>query len=135
MADLKRFVIRIRSMSKRIERNADVITRKIAVAVDSTVIISTPVDTGRARSNWQVNLGSPVSGTRNPLDRSGQSAIAEGETKIAKYKGGTTIHITNNLPYIGLLNEGSSKQALPGFVLEAVLVGVAAVQGDRILLL
>ena len=134
MADLRQFAGRIRVMGKRIEKNADAMTRKVALAVDSAVVIATPVDTGRARSIWQVNLGGPASGTRDALDQTGQAAIAEGRTEIAKYKGGSAIHITNNLPYIGRLNDGWSAQAPSGFVEKAVLVGVAAAQGAGSLL-
>lgn len=134
MADLRRFAGRIRVMGKRIEQNADALTRKVALAVDSAVVIATPVDTGRARSNWQVNIGAPADGTREALDTSGQAAIAQGQTEIAKYKGGSAIHITNNLPYIGRLNDGWSAQAPSGFVEKAVLVGVAAAQGAGSLL-
>lgn len=134
MADLRQFAGRIRVMGRRIETNADAVTRKVALAVDSAVVIATPVDTGRARSNWQVNLGGPASGTRGALDQTGQAAIAEGRTEIAKYRGGSAIHITNNLPYIGRLNDGWSAQAPSGFVEKAVLVGVAAAQGAGSLL-
>lgn len=121
-------------MGKRIEQNADALTRKVALAVDAAVVIATPVDTGRARANWQVNLGQPVSGTREASDKSGQAAIAEGQATIAQYKGDSSIHITNNLPYIGRLNDGWSAQAPAGFVEKAVLIGVAAAQGAGSLL-
>jgi hypothetical protein len=134
MADLRQFAGRIRVIGRRIEENADAMVRKVALAVDSAVVIATPVDTGRARSNWQVNLGGPASGTRDALDQSGQAAIAEGQTRIAQYRGGSAIHITNNLPYIGRLNDGWSAQAPSGFVEKAVLVGVAAAQGAGSLL-
>jgi len=143
MADLRQFAGRIRVIGKRIEKNADAMTRKVALAVDSAVVIATPVDTGRARSNWQVNLGGPASGTRDALDPgkegstsgpNAQAAIEQGQTEIAKYKGGSSIHITNNLPYIGRLNDGWSAQAPSGFVEKAVLVGVAAAQGAGSLL-
>ena len=49
---------------------------------------------------------------------------------IDKHK---SIHITNNLPYIGSLNDGHSKQAPAGFVQMATLAGLAAVRGLRVL--
>lgn len=143
MSDLRQFAGRIRVMGKRIEKNADAMTRKVALAVDSAVVIATPVDTGRARSNWQVNLGSPADGTREAYTpgaegstggANAQAAIDQGRAEIAKYKGGSAIHITNNLPYIGRLNDGHSAQAPAGFVEKAVLVGVAAAQGAGSLL-
>lgn len=129
MSDLRRFAGRIRVIGERIEKNANAMTRKVALAVDSAVVISTPVDTGRARSNWQVNIGEPASGTKEASDQSGQSAIQQAKTAISTYRGGSSIHITNNLPYIGRLNSGHSAQAPSGFVEKAVLVGVAVAKG------
>lgn len=126
MADLKKFAERMRRMGQRVESNADALVREVALAVDATVVIATPVDTGRARANWQVNIDSPASGTVEAKDQSGQAAIAEGQAVIEKYKGNKSIHITNNLPYIGRLNEGWSAQAPSGFVEKAVLAGANA---------
>lgn len=145
MADLRQFAGRIRVMGKRLEENADALTRKTALAVDGAVVIATPVDEGRARSNWQVNLDGPAQGTI-PAYEPGQegstggansrAAVEQGKSVIGQYKGGTgsAIHITNNLPYIKRLNDGWSGQAPAGFVEKAVLVGVAAVQGAGSLL-
>lgn len=129
MADLRQFSGRIRIMGQRVEQNADALVRKAALAVDSAVVLATPVDTGRARANWQVNIGSSASGTVEAEDTTGQAAIAQGRVKITQYRGGSSVHITNNLAYIGRLNDGWSAQAPSGFVEKAVLVGVAAAQG------
>ena len=131
MASLGDFAKRIRKLAKGIETNADQAVRRCALAVDAAVVIATPVDTGRARSNWQVELNQPATSTRDPLDKSGAGAIAEGKRTIAQYKGGTpqaSVHITNNLPYIAKLNDGHSAQAPAGFVERAIMVGVEAVK-------
>jgi hypothetical protein len=44
-----------------------------------------------------------------------------------------SIHISNNLPYIGPLNDGHSKQAPAAFVQMAVMDGLATVRGAKIL--
>lgn len=138
MADLRRFAGRIRVVGKRVEDNANALTRKVGLAVDAAVVMATPVDTGRARSNWQVALDAAPEGTREAYSEgsegstagpNAQAAIDQGKQVIAGYRSGQTIHITNNLPYIGRLNDGHSAQAPSGFVEKAVLVGVAAVQG------
>jgi hypothetical protein len=122
-------------------QNADTLVRRCALATDATVVLATPVDTGRARSNWQVECNSPAQGVIEPLTTvqkghrgSGgavaRAAIEKGKEKIAQYKGGTpqaAIYITNNLPYIGALNDGHSAQAPSGFVERAVMVGINAV--------
>ncbi len=43
------------------------------------------------------------------------------------------IHVTNNLSYIGALNDGHSKQAPADFVRLAVMDGLATVRGAKII--
>lgn len=50
----------------------------------------------------------------------GESALSEGESVLAGSSPGQDIHLTNNLPYIKPLNEGSSHQAPAGFVEVAI---------------
>src|SRR5574337_582216 len=145
--DLKRFAGRIQLIGKRIEKNADEVVRKVALAVDAAVVMATPVDTGRARANWQVNINEPASGTREAFipgkegstgGQNARAAIIAGQVIIQGYKPKegeeNSIHITNNLPYIGRLNDGWSAQAPAGFVERAVLTGVSAVRGTGSLL-
>ncbi len=146
MADLRQFAGRIRVMGKRLEENADTLVRKTALAVDAAVVIATPVDEGRARSNWQVNTDAPAEGVIEAYEpgkegstggANTRAALEQGKKAVSDYKGGrpgSAIHITNNLPYIKPLNDGSSAQAPSGFVEKGVLVGVAAVQGAGSLL-
>jgi hypothetical protein len=43
------------------------------------------------------------------------------------------VHISNNLPYIGALNDGHSKQAPADFVRLAVMDGLATVRGVKVM--
>lgn len=130
MADLRSFANKMRDISSAIEHAAGEMTRRTAVAVDTAVVMATPVDTGRARANWQAGIGAPVEGTTEDVSESGAGAIAEASSKIAGYKGGSVIHITNNLPYIQALNDGHSAQAPAGFVEHAVDVGAKAAKSS-----
>lgn len=139
MGDLDSFSKRIRILGKRVEENSDALVRKVAVAIDTTVVLATPVDTGRARSNWQVGIGAAPTGTLDSYGAgsSANVAIANGKRVIQQYNerhAGKYIHITNNLPYIVPLNNGHSAQAPAGYVEKAVVVGVATVQGAGSLL-
>lgn len=140
--NLRQFSIRIRKLGSNVETNAVKLVRKVALSVDSTVVMGTPVDTGRARSNWQVEIGKPARGTVEAYapgkegstgGQNAQIALALGAGVIATYKGGESIHLTNNLPYIAALNRGHSAQAPSGFVETAVLDGVAQVKGAKLL--
>lgn len=136
MGDLRSFSKTMKLIGANISTNADVLVRKVALAVDSTVVLATPVDTGQARSNWQVSLDQPEQATIPAYDpgKGGSTAqsntdkaIEQGKQVIGSYKGGVDICIANNLDYIDDLNNGKSTQAPAGFVEEAVLAGVAMV--------
>lgn len=94
--------------------------RTVLLDLFARLVRATPVDTGRARANWQIAHGSPPSGeiawegggggaaSREALDRESPvalSAPAPGRSWVA-----------NNVPYIGRLNDGWSDQAPAGFV-------------------
>ncbi len=144
MATLGQFARRIRVIADRIEANTHRIVMETAIAIDQTVVLATPVDTGRARSNWIVSLGGPNSSVQEPYaagDGLGKgeganaaAAIAQAKRVIvSRPKRGGDIYIQNNLPYIGRLNEGSSAQAPANFVAKAVAVGIRAVRKRKVL--
>lgn len=130
MADLKSFGKRIRVTGRVVEENGNLLKRKVATAVDASLVLSTPVDTGRARSNWQPELNKPAEGESDPMPAS--EALARAEAVIQAAQPDDEIHLTNNLPYIGKLNEGWSAQAPANFVETAVIDGANQVRGARI---
>lgn len=96
----------------------DIVSRKIALEMFRRVILRTPVDTGRARGNWQTTVGAPAFGTLDETDKSGRAAIARATTVCLAWKAvsGAWIFLANNLPYIERLEHGYSKQAPSGMV-------------------
>jgi len=96
--------------------------KKIAFQALRGITFLTPVDTGRARSNWQTTIGRPAEGK---IGGPGGAHIPEqmAERKIAGQviNAGSkvieqidrpflTLWITNNLDYILALEAGSSQQ-------------------------
>lgn len=133
----REFGRKFRRYGVRVERNASALVRKCALAVDTTVVLATPVDEGRARANWQVSIGQPADNVRAPYAagsrgstgaENAQAAIEQGKQVIDRHKPGDTVYITNNLDYIGKLNDGHSAQAPAGFVEKAIQTGVQAVR-------
>lgn len=106
--DIRRFTTKTTEAHNKIARVA-------TLELFSGVIKATAVDTGRARGNWQTAPGSPAAGETERLDKSGGEAIAEVEAKTPEGAGQVT-YLSNNLPYIMELEEGSSKQAPEGMV-------------------
>jgi hypothetical protein len=136
MASPRQFQRNMKQRGRNVEDNADQLVRKAALAIDAVLVLATPVDTGRARANWQVELNRPAEGTTTSVSPSGREALEQGKSTIAGYRGGTpdaAVHITNNLPYIGKLNDGHSAQAPAGFVEEAVITGASTVRGAKLL--
>jgi hypothetical protein len=96
--------------------------RAVAFVVDAELVRATPVDTGRARSNWIPSLNSPDVRLVDPNQKPDISPV------IKSYKLDDTILISNNLPYIKNLNNGSSQQAPAGFVDKALAKGKRAIK-------
>lgn len=135
MADLKTFSRRIKTRANKINKNSDTLVRKVLLAVDQAVVLATPVDTGRARANWQPTLDAPASGTLPEPKSAGagmRQALDAAGAVAANYKKGQVVHITNNLQYIEYLNQGSSSQAPANYVGTAILIAVSVVRGSKI---
>ena len=82
------------------------------------VIVTSPVDSGLFKSNWQVGLKTKKEGT---VSNQGD-ALGKGISVIKSNKGLGSIWISNNLPYAERLNNGWSTQAPAGFVQAAIRV-------------
>lgn len=135
---LTRFSKRIQRRADKVPSNANRLVRAIALQSLTTVSFATPVDTGRARSNWQVGIGKANLDTIDSFaedtgnsDANGaiatQMAVAKGNTLIGQYKGKGDLFISNNLDYIQGLDEGKSPQAPPNFVTDSIRLAVKAV--------
>lgn len=87
----------------------------------------TPVDTGWASANWVPNIGGPFEGTAG-TQAAAKSGQLSGESASGVARVATTyrlimgpVHITNNVPYILRLDQGSSSQAPKNFVRRAIV--------------
>lgn len=134
---LDSFSSRIRIRADNLEAAINRIVVNVALVVDQVVVLSTPVDTGRARSNWQVSLRAPINDQIEPyapglkLGRgetgNAQAALSQAQAAVRGRRPGRDIFITNNVEYIGDLNRGTSAQAPAMFVQIAIVAGVDAV--------
>jgi hypothetical protein len=76
--------------------------------------MSTPVDTGRLRGNWQMTLGAPAAGVTDVTDKSGQMVVSTITQQVGGV--GKVNYLVNNLPYAESIEYGHSKQATQGMV-------------------
>lgn len=105
---------------------SDVVANLVAAPMEG----GTPVDTGWARANWIPNIGGPVKaprGSRSAVGRASASQERGVATVLTSYtvaKG--KVYISNPVPYIVFLNEGSSRQAPAGFIQRAIRKALSA---------
>lgn len=105
----------VEAYAKKAGSSLDETSRAIVLELFGSVIKDTPVDTGRAKGNWQTTIGAPASGT---VDRLGESeALADVSQQTASFGAGKVIYLSNNLPYIYRLEyDGWSQQAPSGML-------------------
>lgn len=145
MSDLLELTEFLQGYVARISPAANNIAKSIALAIIQDLAVSTPVDTGTALSNWQVSFDGSVGiipayspslrGKGDPsvtrVDNAADminAAVAIIESK----QSGMTIYITNNVPYIQYLNEGSSQQSPGGFVDRANIIAKQILDNAKI---
>ena len=104
----------IRRFTAKAAEAHDKITRTATLELFSGVVKGNPVDTGRSRGAWTTSVGAPGDSPER-LDKSGALAISEINEKTPPGAGQVTL-LSNSLPYIFELENGSSKQAPEGFV-------------------
>lgn len=112
----KEFALDLKKFGAVAEEDARLIFRKIIIDLDTAVVLGTPVDTGRARGNWFASLTSPSNAATDTPDKSGSRALAGVNRTASEAQVGDIAWLTNNLPYILVLENGSSRQAPQGMV-------------------
>jgi hypothetical protein len=132
MATPEEFAVIIVRVAQQVETGADRVIREVALAAHQAVVMATPVDTGRARANWEVSINRPV--TTHTEGTNYVGTLGAGAATIATRRNSQSIHISNNVPYIGELNRGSSAQAPANFVQRAVQAAAAKVGSARVII-
>lgn len=103
---------------------------KGVMAAGRSVIMNTPVGNpslwkrpapkgyvgGTARGNWQFSNINPEAQVIPRIDPNGSETLAEGFKVIDQSKEGEAVWLVNNVPYIGVLNDGNHSVQASGFV-------------------
>src|SRR5512138_838013 len=112
------FADQINAFVRKTNANADAIVRKVGISIAYSLIMKSPVDTGRFRGNWMLGVGSPDASTDiNNFDAEGHSTYSRLQKEILDgVKFGDVFYRTNSLPYAGPLEYGWSQQAPQGMV-------------------
>jgi hypothetical protein len=133
----------LNELGGRIERNAGKAVQRAASSIHSRVVPDTPFRTGNAASNWIVTRNAAFSGVAGIAGEANLAAkaavvsatIAQGQIAINSFSisRDRSIHITNNVDYLYLLNAGRSNQAPAMFVERSVQAGAGVVRGVKLL--
>mgnify|MGYP006302567861 CR=1 FL=1 len=111
------FALDLRRFAVKTEREMQMVSRKVALDLFHRFVMGTPVDSGRARGNWQCSVGSPAAGTVDREDQSGEMVMAEVTRVVSSWDiEQVSIFLTNNVAYIEALEDGHSGQAPHGWV-------------------
>lgn len=79
------------------------------------VIITSPVDTGWFRENWQSTINTPAQDIIGEKSQ-GSHSVEKPYNKVKSSRLTDDLFLTNNLPYAQRLEEGWSSQAPAGWV-------------------
>lgn len=90
--------------------------KKICLEFLARVIDKTPVDTGRARGNWQVTVNAKSSASLDVTDKTGDATFAHGVGNLSALPPYAIVWVANHVHYISFLEEGTSQQAPDGMV-------------------
>ena len=90
------------------------VMRALALEFTKRVVEKTPVDTGRARSNWNTSIGRPRFATTDVVADITKT-LAEAAETFAKWEDPIKkpAFLANGLPYIKRLEDGHSKTQAP----------------------
>jgi len=122
---------------RRIEREMSQAMRELITEIVAQLQEATPVETGHARANWIPSIGSPVTDEdgfvremKNGDRRTNAGgAQRQGLRDILRYHiSDGDVFISNNVPYIQILNTGTSDQAPRFWIEQAIEKGADAVQ-------
>lgn len=90
------------------------VVRKTAIDLTTSIIKTSPVDSGRFRANWFVSFEDAIDNTTE--DTNSAKALSNATNTLLSGKIGKYIYIQNNLDYAVKLEYGASKQAPAGIV-------------------
>ena len=131
---------RMNRLGGTITKGVTKLAQDVAKGIGATVVDTTKVDTGLARSNWRASISAPASGTIPPyapgiklgIGEGGNASAAKAQQKQAierfDARKHASIFITNNVPYIGALNNGSPVHAPGNMVQLGIQTGRAILQ-------
>lgn len=120
-ANLVAFDVDLQKFAEKIGLAPKIVVIRITLDLYTRIVKRTPVDTGRARSSWDVKEGTPSDFLPPEVPKGGAAAAPQdGAGLVADLTGDKVVFITTNVDYMKYLESGSSSQAPAGMVLLSV---------------
>ena len=110
------FGAELRALIDKARGDVDRAVRQSVVLATQSLVLRSPVDTGRFRANWVMGVGSMNLSTSLTTSKDGSAAIERIANQMQAQEGGAVFYITNSLPYARPLEYGHSNQAPNGMV-------------------
>lgn len=110
------FALELAALVEKTKGDLDKAVRQAVVLTAQSLVLKSPVDTGRFRANWNLGVGTMDVATSEATDKAGAAVVARVAAMMAEQKAGQVFYITNSLPYAKPLEYGHSKQAPAGMV-------------------
>ena len=126
--NLVKFNAALDKASTKIHGDFQKFYRQVCLECLKRIVLRTPVDSGRARGNWQTEIGRAattallVEGSKGEMT---DFSIGNAITKLADIPAFSIVHLTNNLSYIYYLEYDRRSPQHPEGMVEVTLSEMA----------
>lgn len=110
------FASDLRRFANLTSQKMETVVKASLVRIGASVVVKSPVDTGRFKSNWLAAYGTADTTVSMSVDPSGQSSINRLILSVQGVTFREHFYFTNSLPYAKGLEYGNSMQAPSGMV-------------------
>lgn len=100
------FAADLQKLVNKTKLKTETVVRKVALELQNSIVLLSPVDTGQFRANWQCGIGELNSATTTGTDKTGGEAFSRTQAALDRWEPGQTIWLTNSLPQAKVLEYG-----------------------------
>jgi hypothetical protein len=109
------FAKQMEAFAKKTNNKIEDVVGSVCFQLSESIVLRTPVDTGRARMNWTPSINKMSTEIIEGTDKTGAKVLSTAKQETEKASG-NIFYLVNNLHYIKPLEYGHSKQAPQGMV-------------------
>jgi len=101
------FAQQMEAFAKKTNNKIEDVVGAVCFQLSESIVLRTPVDTGRARANWIPSLNNVSRETSDETDKTDDASPTLNKVKpFAEKSAGKIFYLINNLPYIKVLEYG-----------------------------